>query len=66
MRAHREHLDPLLAVDRVEDCLEVGPLAGDQNRDPVAHAATDAGGTCRTGYGPPLVASRFCSINSTT
>src|SRR3954447_14781713 len=64
VRPDADHLDPLAPVDDVEDRLQVRPLAGDQHRDAVAHAATDEAGTWSTGYGPPVVSSRFCSISS--
>src|SRR5919204_2169722 len=64
VRPHADDLDALPPMDLVQDRLEVGPLPRDQDRDPEAHAATDAGGTLSTGRVPPVVASLFCSISS--
>src|SRR5919197_650533 len=48
VRPHADDLDALPPMDLVQDRLEVGPLPRDQDRDPEAHAATDAGGTLST------------------
>ena len=39
-RGDADHLDAVAPVDRVQDRLEVRPLAGDQDSDPEGHRST--------------------------
>src|SRR6185312_9277019 len=65
-RRHANDLDGL-AVDRVEERLEVRPFARDKNGDPERHGQAGAcAGSLRTGYGPPEVSSAPESISSST